>query len=268
MASLDTTAALAARAARDIVDALRFFSRLPLPRAASGEFEFQRFAWASPIAGALIGALGGLAGAIGVWLWLPASLRGLLAIATTVLATGALHEDGLADVADGFGGGKTREQKLQIMRDSRIGTYGVVALILTLSLRIFAAVAFFGAGAGPGFGALVVAGAAARFAALAPLALLKPARSDGAGAGVGQLTSEPLIVAGGALAIIAFIFGLAWLGVMRALFACVVAGAAAWAVTKLAQRQIGGQTGDVAGAAATIGEAAAFVGLLMGGPGA
>ena len=69
---------------------------------------------------------------------LPPLPAAALAVAATVAVTGALHEDGLADVADGFGGGATRERKLEIMRDSRIGTYGVCALILSFILRISA----------------------------------------------------------------------------------------------------------------------------------
>ncbi len=69
---------------------------------------------------------------------LPAWPAAALSVAATLFATGCLHEDGLADTADGFGGGKTREQKLDIMRDSRIGTYGVCALALSLLIRVSA----------------------------------------------------------------------------------------------------------------------------------
>src|ERR1700759_1370209 len=82
--------------------------------------------------------LGGIAYAIASALALPALAAALIAIAATALVTGALHEDGLADTADGFGGGATREMKLEIMRDSRIGTFGVLALIFSVGLRAIA----------------------------------------------------------------------------------------------------------------------------------
>jgi adenosylcobinamide-GDP ribazoletransferase len=86
-----------------------------------------------------VGALVGACGALAYWgaaaVGLPPFVAGVLAVAATLLVTGALHEDGLADTADGFGAGVTRERKLEIMRDSRIGTYGVAALVLSILLR-------------------------------------------------------------------------------------------------------------------------------------
>src|SRR5262249_10374713 len=94
-----------------------------------------RASWALPLAGVLVA----LVGAAAYWLahaaGLPSLSAGALALTATLLATGCLHEDGLADVADGFGGGATRERKLAIMRDSRIGSYGTCALILSLLPR-------------------------------------------------------------------------------------------------------------------------------------
>lgn len=94
-----------------------------------------RATWALPVAGLLVGLAGALVYKISSRLGLTPNLAALLALATTALITGALHEDGLADTADGLGGGRTRERKLEIMRDSRIGTYGVCALILSFGLR-------------------------------------------------------------------------------------------------------------------------------------
>ena len=71
-------------------------------------------------------------------LGLPAGLAAILALAAGMMMTGGLHEDGLADCADGFGGGQTRDQKLEIMKDSRVGSYGVLALILVIAARIMA----------------------------------------------------------------------------------------------------------------------------------
>ena len=94
-----------------------------------------RATWALPLAGLLVGLAGAFAYKVASRFGLTPNLAALLALATTTLITGALHEDGLADTADGLGGGRTRDRKLQIMRDSRIGTYGVCALILSFGLR-------------------------------------------------------------------------------------------------------------------------------------
>ena len=123
-------------AARDVGDALRFFTRLPAPGSGeSAPLDFNRIAWAAPVAGVIVGLIG--AGALGLTrlFGLPPFLCAGLATAAMVAATGALPEDGLSDVAGGFGGGSTRERKLEIMRDSRIGFYGAVALALVLILR-------------------------------------------------------------------------------------------------------------------------------------
>src|SRR5208282_5978756 len=111
-------------AARDVGDALRFFTRAPLgDPSRDAPLDINRVAWAAPVAGAAVG------------------LAGALVLALTAklgVATGGLHEDGIADVADGFGGGATRADKLEIMRDSRIGAYGAIALTLSLLLRVAA----------------------------------------------------------------------------------------------------------------------------------
>ncbi len=113
---------------------LRFFSRLPLP-ANSHEPDFPRALRMAPVAGALLGLAAALPFLLALRLNEPPLVAAILAIAASVVLTGALHEDGLADIADGFGGGFSRERKLEIMRDSRIGAYGATALMLSLALR-------------------------------------------------------------------------------------------------------------------------------------
>jgi adenosylcobinamide-GDP ribazoletransferase len=222
-------------------------------------------AWAAPLAGAVIGAIGGIALIVAYELSLPPFICAALAIAALAATTGVLHEDGLADVADGFGGGATPVAKLAIMRDSRIGAFGAVALVLSLMIRVGAVAALLRQGPGIAFAGLALSGAAARAAALAPLALLAPARKEGAGADAGGVTVANLMAAALTFLAIAFATGFIWLGVVRALFAGVIAGAGAWLVCGLARRQIGGQTGDVAGAAAAVSEIAALCALLIGG---
>jgi adenosylcobinamide-GDP ribazoletransferase len=257
-----------ALAACDVADALRFFTRLPLGAADGQLLDFNRIAWAAPVAGAIVGLVGSGVLALTWPFGLPPLFRAGLATAALVAATGALHEDGLADAADGFGGGASRARKLEIMRDSRIGAFGAVALSLALILRVGALAAALEHGFWGAAGALIVVSAVSRAGALAPLALLEPARSDGAGAGAGRLKARAFAAAWGAAIVIAVALGLIAVGLGRA-FAAVIAGAiGAAAMTALAQRRIGGQTGDVAGAAQQWSEIAAWCGLLIGHSGA
>jgi adenosylcobinamide-GDP ribazoletransferase len=252
---------------------LRFYTRLPLPAlAAEAAFPPQPFArclrWA-PLAGLVVGLFGAaaLAGAAG--LGLPSTLGAALAVLSTVLVSGGLHEDGLADCADGFGGGGTRERKLAIMRDSRVGAYGALAIGFSLLLRIAALAALADRG---GFGhataGLLAAAAASRGFGLMPMARLAPARADGLGHGAGRLPAT-IFPTASALAVVLGLVLPAAAGVPlpRAALALGLAALAAVATTRLAQRQIGGVTGDVAGACQQTGEIALLLGLLIA-PGA
>jgi adenosylcobinamide-GDP ribazoletransferase len=272
MSRIDRFHSLAGQAtwngARDLAACLRFFSRLPLPALpfdddSHAALDLARLAPMVPIAGALLAAIGALALGLAHRLGLPPLVCATIAVSALVLVTGALHEDGLADVADGFGGGATRERKLAIMRDSRIGTFGAAALALSLMLRVCLLAALLGHGAGAAAAGLIVAGAASRGAALLPLTLLPAARADGLGAANALET-------GGAFAacLVAFIvaaaLGVGFLGFGRAMLGFILALAAALAMTWIARRQIGGQTGDVAGATQQMAEIACLCGLLIG----
>jgi adenosylcobinamide-GDP ribazoletransferase len=259
-------ARMAARAGRDLAASLRFFSILPLPASTQpAEPAFSDFAWAAPLAGALIGLLAAIALAIGVRLGLPESLVAVAAVATLVLVCGGLHEDGLADFADGLSAGRSRYERLAIMRDSRIGAFGAIALTLALIARVAAIAALAEGGAGRAAAALIVVGAASRLGALVPLTALAPARDDGLGASAGRLATAAFLAATATTVGIALVAGLAELGLVRALFAIALAVAAGGGVAALAKRRLGGQTGDVAGAAQQAAEIAALIGLLIGG---
>ena len=252
-----------APAARDIIDALRFFTRAPVGEA-SAPLAIDRFAWAAPVAGAAVGLIGALALALTGLIGLPPLMRAGLATAALAAAAGGLHEDGLADVADGFGGGATRAMKLDIMRDSRIGAYGALALTLALILRVGALTAALDGGFWRASLSLIAVASLSRAGALTPLALLGPARSDGAGAAAGRLEPVALAAAWGSALVIALILGLVSLGLAHAVAAALASGAGALAMVGLARRAIGGQTGDVAGAAQQLAEIAGWCGLLIG----
>jgi adenosylcobinamide-GDP ribazoletransferase len=207
-----------------------------------------RATWALPVAGLLVGLAGALVYKAASRFGLAPNLAALLALATTTLITGALHEDGLADTADGLGGGRTRERKLAIMRDSQIGSYGVCALILSFGLRWNALAAI----ANPWAVtlALCAAHSAARAGLPALMSLVPPARPDGLSAGAG---SPPGRSVAAAFALGTLVLALA-LGPGKALVGLILLSLAGLLLARLAIRQIGGQTGDILGAFEQSGE--------------
>ncbi|WP_419730021.1 adenosylcobinamide-GDP ribazoletransferase [Lichenicola sp.] len=216
-----------------------------------------RAVWTYPLAGLLAGAVTAAVVALAHMAGLTALLGAVWAISAAVLLTGGLHEDGLADTADGFGGGRTPERRLEIMRDSRIGSYGALALVLSLALRITAVAALPPAHA---TAILLATGALSRAAMLPVLGLLPPARADGLGHGVGSLPRAAIATGAG----IAGLAALVALPLPRALAAIVVAAAAGLLMAALARRRIGGQTGDVCGASCAVAECAVLTLLAAG----
>jgi adenosylcobinamide-GDP ribazoletransferase len=231
-----------------------FLTRLPLTLqqpAAPGELS--RALWCAPIVGMAVGLVGAAVYGFAQTLNLPPLPAAVLAVAATVLVTGALHEDGLADVVDGFGGGATRERKLDIMRDSRIGTYGVCALILSFMLRV-AALSNLG---DPGLVAavLVAAHAAARAPIPAFMRRVSAARIDGMSADAGRPPQTSALVAV-LLGLVPLMIGLGFgAAIVAVVLLCAGFGLMAW----LCNRQIGGQTGDVLGTLEQIGEIAVLL---------
>ena len=223
--------------------AVMFLTRLPAGRLPAKVPTLAEAAWAFPLAGLVVG---GISGAVFLATSaLPPLASALLALTASALLTGALHEDGLSDVADGFGGGRDRMRKLEVMRDSRIGSYGAVALVLCLGL-----IASGMAEAGR-IGLFLAIGAGTRAVLPALLAVLPPAREDGLGRSA-TLSAGWRVWAGLGIALVVALFGQALLPLLAAWIAAGAAGL-------LALRQIGGQTGDVMGAAQKAGEAAGWL---------
>ena len=221
-------------------------TRLPVGRFGSGSSDLARSVWAFPVVGFVVG----LIGAVAYWLLhklgVPAWLAAAWAVAAILIVTGAFHEDGLADTADGFGGGRTRERKLEIMRDSRIGSYGAIALALSLLIRVGALAALEQPHAV--LAALIATAMAGRAAMIVPLLLLSPARTDGMASGMGHVPQWSAAVGFG-------LVGLCLLFLVPVGGAFVVVAAAltmAAAVAWIARAQIGGHTGDVLGATEVI----------------
>ena len=229
--------------------AVAFLTRLPIGGA--GETEpgaLARAAWAFPLAGILVGIIGGIVFVIGDRLGLPINAMALLAVAATVLVTRGLHEDGLADTIDGLGGGSDRETALAIMRDSRTGAFGVLALVFSVGLRVAALAAL------PvpqiGVSALVAAHTVSRGLLPTLMLWLDPARGDGLGAEAGR----PSPPGATAAALIGLLVAIVMLGLGRGIVAMLLSAIAMTVLASMARRRIGGYTGDVLGAAQQVGE--------------
>jgi adenosylcobinamide-GDP ribazoletransferase len=249
----DWQAWLGERAA-ELESAVLFLTRLPFPHgkaagnAALAQAPLAKAAWAFPIAGVLVGAVGAVVYALLHRVGMPPWPAAALALAATMAATGALHEDGLADTADGFWGGATREQKLDIMRDSRTGAYGVCALALSILIRASALASF--ADTALVVPALIAAHGAARAAMPAFMYVVAPARHDGLSVAAGRPSGAGATVA----AVLGILFTAVCLGPARAALAAILLFVVAALLARLSRRQIGGQTGDTLGALEQVSE--------------
>lgn len=220
--------------------ALGFLTRLPVPLApTTAALPLATSVRAFAPAGAVVGALGAGLYALVWYAGLPPMLAALMGLAATIWATGALHEDGLADFADASGA-RDVERRLAIMRDSRIGTFGVLALLLSLGLRAITLAAL----DGPATVAIAWIGAAAasRAAIAFPMHRLPFARSDGAAVRAGRPSAADATAALGIGA--AFLLPL---GIFGFAIALLFAGGVTLYTSALARRQLGGQTGDALG---------------------
>lgn len=234
----------------DLRTAVAFLTRLPMPHPQGAMPEhFVRAHRMFPLVGAAIGGAVGLICLALRAIGLPDLAAAALALGASALLTGALHEDGLADVADGFGGGRDVAAKLEIMRDSRLGTYGALILMVSFVAKLSALAAL---SDGYVVQSLVAAHALARGMLPFMAMSLDYARKDGLVANAGRPDSATALTAG-AIAVLVALVALPW---RDALGAALVAAACAIGMAWLARRQIGGQTGDVLGGAEQLGETA------------
>lgn len=225
----------------DLAAGFGLLTRLPVGWLVPGDVPYRpgRAVWTYPLAGLLVGAAEAATLTACRHFGLPPLVGAGWTLVVAVVLTGGLHEDGLADTADGFGGGRTRERTLEIMRDSRIGSYGTLALMLSLLIRVSALAVI---PADRAVTALLVIGALSRGSMLVGLALLKPARVDGLSRGLGRLSPTALAL-GGIIALASSLL----LTPSHAVAAIADSAAVAVIVCALAQRRIGGHTGDVLG---------------------
>jgi adenosylcobinamide-GDP ribazoletransferase len=229
--------------------AVSFFTRLPIPTL-HGTIDMARALAFAPLVGVGVGLMGALAFLGARALGLPVMACALIAIAVATAMTGALHEDGLADCADGLGG-RNANARLEIMKDSRIGSYGTLALLLITLIRWSALTAL--VGAGHHWPALIAAGALSR----APMAVLIATLPNARGTGLSHLTGRPPRSA--ALAALGIAAAIALLATGLTLVPMALAAAATTALlARAAIKRIGGQTGDILGASQQLAEAAAL----------
>lgn len=242
-----------ARPAIRLAQALRFYSRLPVPRL---PFEadphampdFTAIAPAVPVAGTILSGIGALIGTAALLLGLSPGIAAAITLCTIVIITGCFHEDGLADACDGLWGGMTPERRLEIMRDSRVGAYGAAGLALSLLLR-FAILSELFRLMGP-YAAIAIApiGGLSRALSLLPTRFLPPARTGGIAAAT-LMPGTAGLVAAVLIGALLFAAGMLWLGLPRALVVAILpAFLAVGLAIRLMRHKIGGFTGDLLGA--------------------
>ena len=240
---------------RDCAVAGMFLTRLPFPQIKNGNkkgrlaISMRSF----PLIGALVGTIAGLVLMSMAALGLAPLASAFVGLAAGIIVTGALHEDGLSDVADGLGGGNTVEKKLKIMRDSRIGAYGVLAVVFSVGIRA----TVLGGISSPELAAAIMIASGAISRGLLPVTIfmLKPARKSGLAKNAGTPDQEGWLKA----LILGALIGFLFLGPLGGLFGILAGIAAAWFIAWLCQKQIGGYTGDTLGAVQQIAEVSILI---------
>lgn len=237
---------------QDIPAAVGLLTRLPI-RVDTGSAMKRgaAAAWCWPLVGIIPATLGAMVGFAALACNVPAMFCAALAVLVQVMITGAMHEDGLADTADGLWGGMTRARRLEIMKDSHIGAYGVIAIVLALILRVAAMSVILPAQGA--FAALLVTAVVSRAPMVTIMAMLPNARKSGLAQSVGAVPHNTALLALGCTALITLV--LTPYAVVALFFWTVLA---ALLVAGIAQNKIGGQTGDILGASQQVTEIAAL----------
>lgn len=237
----------------DVASACLLLTRLPLPNLPDAAFTRQaRSVWAFPLTGLVVAVIAGVIGETLLQMGLGPVPAAGVTVALLALLTGAMHEDGLADTADGLWGGRDPARRLEIMKDSTVGTYGVLALVFSTGLRWSALAVLLP----EGIGALIAAAVLSRAVLPAAMAALPPARSDGLSRGVG-VPGRGTVIAALFLGTTIALAACGWALLLPALAALV----AVLLVAAIARAKIGGQTGDILGAAQQMAEIVLLLGL-------
>jgi adenosylcobinamide-GDP ribazoletransferase len=243
---------------RRLLAGVAFLTRLPVP--AEPPFDAADVARATllfPVVGLLVGGIQAVAAAL-LAPHLPPTVSAVLVIAAAAVLTGALHLDGLADAADGFGGGRTRDDVLRIMRDHAIGAYGAVALFLLLAVKVAALSALIADGRAA---SAIILGACLSRSALVPLARFSRYARDvegGLGATLGERIGRLEWLGATAQAIVVALFLAGALGVVQLAAVAVLT----WLGRLHCHHRLGGITGDTMGANCELSEALVYLLVL------
>ena len=241
--------------------ALQFFTRLPIPHWVGFESDWLHHASRYfPLVGIVVATITSALYVLAAWLW-PQTIAVLLSTVAGIYLTGAFHEDGFADVCDGFGGGSTPERVLEIMKDSRIGAYGAIGIALLLALKwcalshlpVYAVIV-----------ALFIAHPMSRLFAAALIWRLDYARTEGKSKPLAQhMSTAEFLIAAVTASLPLLATGLAgWLSWYAILAGMAGAAVAAVWLSKIFLRRIGGYTGDCLGAVQQVAEVAFYLGVL------
>lgn len=248
-----TNSDMARTALSDVRGALGLLTRLPLPQSGPAPRGAQA-AWAWPIAGAIIGALAGMAALLAIGLGVSPLVAAATTIAAQAMLTGAMHEDGLADTADGLWGGWDKTRRLEIMKDSHIGSYGVLALIL-VTLARWSALASLLASGSP-FAAIVAVACLSR----APMAVLMCWLPNARSGGLSKAVGRPHVKTAATAVCIAVVLCFVLVG-WQSIGMLIAVAVFSLGLGLVARAKIGGQTGDILGASQQLAEAAALCAL-------
>jgi len=238
-----------------LVAAFRFLTRIPVPGPETCPGDLSRAVAWFPLVGAVVGLATAGVQVLALRIW-PAPVAAVLAVAFGLLLTGGFHEDGATDAADGLGGGWTTERVVEIMRDSRIGAYGAMALWVLLGLRWAALVAL----DRRALVALPLAMAWGRWSIAVTLKALPPA-SRGLASQVHEgMGWTPVLLATGMVALLTFAaHALGFLGLGELWKPAAASGIAVLAWILYLRQRLGGQTGDLLGAGNQLVEAAVLL---------
>ena len=234
--------------------ALMFLTRLPAGTLDAPVPTLSECKWAYPLVGVPIGFIAWFAHVVLLGVGAPESIAAVMVLGTLAMLTGALHFDGLADFADGIGGGRDTQHCLEIMRDSRIGSYGVLALVVACALWISAVTDL---GTQANLWVFVSISVTSRFAMVSLLQTLPAARSEGLGSAAGAGQSSAFVF--GAILSLILMLAMGFAGIIALIVMATVTFFVGWRALK----RIGGQTGDVLGAAQLLTEVAGLTTMAI-----
>ncbi len=250
----------------DIARSVGFLSRLPVPGRYFVGYDgsLSQAVRAFPVAAILIALPSAAVFSVLLATGAPAHLAAMIMLAAQAALTGALHEDGLSDTADGIGGGRDREAALRIMKDSRIGSYGAVALVLSFGIRA-SALSAIAATTTPTIAGLTVLGIAAlsRAAMVWHWSLLPPARADGVAASAGMPDPKATTVALATGGVLAFVLIFSLTTLLDTGMVLAISAVTAWGFSRFVSGRIGGHTGDTIGATQQLTEIMSLAALAV-----